>query len=127
MKYLKGEDILIIHARIIDATGGLHGVRDVNLLASLVERPKSEFGGKEQFRGVFQKAAVYLESITQYHTFVDGNKRTAVASAARFLGLNGYELTATNKEVEKFVLRVVTDKLDIKTIASWFKKHSRKK
>lgn len=124
MKYLTAEDILVIHALIIDETGGSHGVRDVGLLASLTERPKAKFGGKEQHKGVFNKAAVYLDSVACYHVFVDGNKRTAIAASARFLFLNGYELVATNKEVERFVLRAVMKQPEIKDIASWFKSHS---
>lgn len=124
MKYLTAEDILVIHALIIDETGGSHGVRDVGLLASLTERPKAKFGGKEQYKGVFNKAAVYLDSVARYHVFVDGNKRTAIAASARFLFLNGYELVATNKEVERFVLRAVMKQPEIKDIASWFKSHS---
>lgn len=126
MKYLTAEEILIIHARITDETGGSHGVRDVGLLASLVERPKSRFGGQEQYRGIFKKAAVYLDSLVRYHVFVDGNKRTAIAAGARFLFLNGYNLSATNKEVEKFVLKVAIEKLEIEEIAAWFRTHSKK-
>lgn len=117
---------MIIHALIIDETGGSHGVRDVGLLASLTERPKAKFGGKEQYRGVFNKAAVYLDSLARYHVFIDGNKRTAIAASARFLFLNGYELIATNREVEKFVLKATIEKLDIATVAKWFKANSRK-
>lgn len=123
MNYLSGEEILVIHSEIIDQTGGLHGVRDIRLLQSITEKPKMQFGGKELYEGVFQKAAVYLESIAKYHAFVDGNKRTAIASAARFLFLNGYELRTTNKSLEKFVLRVATKKVDLETIASWLKRH----
>jgi len=126
VKYLTAEDILIIHARIIDATTGSHGIRDVGLLASLVERPKAKFGGKEQYKGIFNKSAVYLDSLTRYHVFVDGNKRTAITASARFLFLNGFELTATNKEVERFVLKATIDKLDIEIISKWFKVRSRK-
>lgn len=126
MKYLKGEDVLIIHARIVDATGGSHGIRDVNLLASLVERPKTKLGGKGQFRGVFQKAATYIDSLVRYHVFIDGNKRTAIASAVRFLNLNGYEFAASDREVEKFALRIATEKPKVESIADWLKKHSQK-
>lgn len=126
MKYLSAEDILVIHARIIDLTGGLHGVRDVDLLAHSAEKPKARFGGKEQFRGVFRKTAVYLDSFARHQIFVDGNKRTAIAVAARFLFLNGYEFTASNEEAERFVLKVATDKLAIEVIADWFKKHTKK-
>lgn len=127
MKYLTAQDILIIHAKIIEETGGLHGVRDVGLLISLTERPKAGFGGKELYRGVFKKAAVYLESLAHYHVFIDGNKRTGITASARFLFLNDSELSASNKELEQFVLEVVVKKLDLETIANWLKKHSKKK
>ena len=127
MKYLEAEEILALHSEIIDQTGGLHGVRDINLFLSIIEKPKSRFGGKDLYIGVFKKAAVYLESVIQYHVFLDGNKRTGAVSAARFLFTNGYELIATNKELEDFVLRVAIIKLDLETIASWLKKHSKKR
>ncbi|MBI2024816.1 MAG: type II toxin-antitoxin system death-on-curing family toxin [Candidatus Harrisonbacteria bacterium] len=126
MKYLSGEEILVIHSEIIDRTGGSHGIRDAGLLVSIVEKAKMSFGGKELYQGVFNKAAAYLESLARYHIFIDGNKRIGIGASARFLFLNGLELTATNKEVENFVLEVVDKKFDLETIASWFKKHSRK-
>lgn len=126
MQYLTPQDILVIHARIIDETGGSHGIRDTGLLISLTERPKTSFGGKEMYPGIFEKAAVYLESLIQYHVFVDGNKRTGIATAARFLFLNGYVLRVGNKEVERFVLEVVKKELNLETIAVWFRRHTTK-
>ena len=126
MKYLTPQDILVIHAQLIDETGGSHSVRDVELLISLTERPKGKFSDKILYKDVFKKAAVYFESLVRHHVFIDGNKRIAVTTAARFLFLNGYELYATNKEVEKFVIDVVIKKHSIKTITAWLKKHSKK-
>lgn len=126
MKYLTGEEILALHSDIIDQTGGTHGIRDAGLFVSIVEKPKMEFGGKELHPGTFKKAAVYLESLANYHVFLDGNKRTAFASAVRFLFINGYAFNAHNIEVEKFMLRVVSEKLDVKVIAKWLRKHSKK-
>jgi len=126
VKYLEPEDILVIHARIIDATGGSHGVRDVNMIGSIAARPMMQFGGKELHSTVFEKAAVYFESTALFHPFIDGNKRTAVALAARFLYLNGYSMTATNPVLEKFALDAVVKKYELKQIAGWFKKHSKK-
>ncbi|MBI2086805.1 MAG: type II toxin-antitoxin system death-on-curing family toxin [Candidatus Zambryskibacteria bacterium] len=126
MKYLKAEDILVIHSEVIDETGGLHGIRDVSLFLSIIKKSQSRFGGKDLYKGVFKKAAVYLESFVQYHIFLDGNKRTGAISAARFLYVNGYELSATNKDLENFVIQVVVKKLDLNIITAWLKKHSRK-
>ena len=116
----------MIHSEIIDATGGVHGVRDVGLLMSLIEKPGGRFGGKDLYAGIFMKAAAYLESLVHYHVFIDGNKRTGIAVAARFFSLNGFELIATNREIEDFVLRVATHKPPIKEIAVWLKAHAKK-
>ena len=126
MKYLTAEEILVIHSEIIDETGGMHGVRDTGLLMSIAEKPKLKFDDKELYEGVFKKAAVFLESLVQYHVFIDGNKRTGAVSTARFLFINEYELIATNKELENFIIKVVVSKLDLNAISAWFKKHSRK-
>ncbi len=47
MKYLSPEQVLFIHSRLIDRTGGAHGVRETGLLQSAVERPKATFDGKD--------------------------------------------------------------------------------
>ena len=127
MKYLTVQDILVLHALAIDKTGGAHGIGDIGLLHSAVERPKMRFGNKELYEGIFAKASTYFESIARNHLFLDGNKRTAVIATARFLFLNGFELVAANKEVETFTLRIVNERLTIKTIASWLKGHSKKR
>ena len=40
------------------------------------------------------------------HAFVDGNKRTAIVTAATFLLLNGYELTANDGTLYEFTMGV---------------------
>ena len=126
MNYLEADEILIVHARVIEATGGSHGVRDVGLLQSSVARPRTTIGGKNAYKTEFEKGASLLEALARYHIFVDGNKRTAFASAARFLAINKYELDAENKEVELFMVRVVEKRLDVSTIALWLKKNSKR-
>lgn len=127
MKYFEAEDIFVIHARIIDKTDGSHGVRDVGIVSSTANRPRTSFGGKEFYVTIFEKAAAYFESIAFFHPFIDGNKRTAIAIAARFLFLNGYSLGVSNLVLEKFVLDAVMKKYELKNVADWFKKHSKQK
>ena len=126
MKYISGQEILAIHFEIINQTGGSHGVRDIGLLKSVAERPKAGFGRQELYKDVFEKAAAYAESLVKHHVFVDGNKRTGAVVAARFLFINGYELAASNKEFENFIVKIVTENYDVATIALWFKKHSKR-
>lgn len=125
MRYLKAEDILALHKDIIDQTGGSHGIRDIGLFSSIVERPRGQAFGQELYPDLWSKVAAYLHSIAMNHVFVDGNKRTSIVSASYFIHLNGYELMASNEEVERFVLSVVVDKLDVASIAEWFKLHAK--
>ena len=126
MQYISAEEILVLHARIVDATGGLHGVRDTHLVMSIAERPKSAFGGKEFYPSLFEKAAAYFDSCARHHAFLDGNKRTAIAIAARFLFINGWDLSASNSALEQFVLVAVVEKYTIEQVANWLEKHSKK-
>jgi len=126
MRYISAEELLMLHARVVDATGGSHGVRDVGLLQAIIVKPSAQFGGNELYPSIFKKAAVLLEAIANYHVFVDGNKRTAFMAAAYFLHINGYELVATNKAVEKTVLAVATKHMNLAALEAWIGKHTEK-
>lgn len=124
MRYLRGEEVLAIHFYVIETTGGLHGVRDQHLFASLLEKPKQRFAGKELYPGIWMQGAAYLEGFAQYHVFVDGNKRTAFVAAARFLAVNGYALHVPQATVVKWMLAVSTKKKNLAQIADWLHKYS---
>lgn len=123
MVYLDGEELLRLHKIVVDYAGGSHGVRDAHLLGSILVKPQMEFGGEEAYPTMWGKAACYMESLAKYHVFVDGNKRTSVAATARFLRLNGYRLTATNKGLEQCIVGVIVKKRSIPSIAAWLEKH----
>ena len=125
MIYLTAEQVLFIHYRLIEETGGSHGVRDISLLQSAIARPMSSLGGKDLYPDIFTKAASLMHSIIKNHPFVDGNKRAAITAASIFLARNGYTLTAANKELELFTSAVAAENRELRDIASWFKKHSR--
>lgn len=126
MRYLSAEDVLILHALVIDEYGGSHGVRDTGLLQSIVHKPQATFSGKDLYQDVWAKAAILTEGIVNYHVFVDGNKRTALIVLGRFLALNGYELTATNTDAEKVIVHCATKVLDVPALTQWIKKHAKK-
>ena len=123
MKYLSPEQVLFIHSRIIDATGGAHGLRDIGLLQSAVSRPRATFKGKDLYKDVFHKAAAVMQSLAVNHPFIDGNKRTAITSAAVFLTLNGRALEATQGELEAFAVAVAVG-LPLHDVVAWFREHT---
>ncbi|ULA64833.1 MAG: Toxin Doc [Nitrospira sp.] len=121
MIYLSVEQVLFLHDRLIEETGGQHGVRDLGGLDSALARPQAAFGDTEFYPDVFSKAAVLLDGLTRNHPFIDGNKRISISTAALFLQTNGYRLTATNHDLEEFTLHVTTMKPGLDQIADWFK------
>jgi death-on-curing protein len=124
MNYLTIEQILFLHARLIEETGGSHGVRDLGLLESAVARPQTTFGGTDLYPDLISKAAALLESLIRNHPFLDGNKRTGIAAAALFLLRNGRRLTASNSELETFTLYVTESRPDLSKITTWLQSHT---
>jgi death-on-curing protein len=122
--YLTAQQILFIHARLIDTTGGEHGLLDLGLLQAAVARPRATFDRVDLYPDLFEKAAALMESLAQNHPFLDGHKRTALMAAALFLRQNGRQLQATNDEVEKLALWVVAERPPLQAIANWFESHS---
>lgn len=115
-----------MHALVIDTTSGSHGVRDPHLLHSIAHKPQTQFGGKQLYTDIFSKTAVLIEAIVNFHVFVDGNKRTALVSGARFLAINGYTLIATNKDAEHVILSLATKDMKVEQLVVWLKKNTRK-
>lgn len=124
MKYLTSEQILFIHSRLIDSTGGTHGIRDIGLLQSAVGRPEATFGGEDLYPDIFHKAAALMESLIKNHSFIDGNKRTAITSTGIFLQMNGHTLKTSQKELEHFTLDMATGKASFNDAVRWFEKYA---
>ena len=124
MNYLTPEQVLFIHYLIIEETGGSHGIRDIPLLQSAVARPMAVFNDTDLYPDLFTKAAALMHSNIKNHPFVDGNKRTAVTAASIFLLRNSFKITASNKELEQFTLKIASTNTGIEEIAKLFKKHS---
>jgi death on curing protein len=78
MKYISIDYILKLHKKLILATGGSDGVRDIELLKSAVENSKSTFGGEELYPSIEDKCVNICYSIINNHAFIDGNKRIGI-------------------------------------------------
>jgi death-on-curing protein len=124
MNYLTVEQVAFLHARLIEETGGSHGIRDIGLLQSAVARPQATFDGEDLYPDVFSKAAALIHSLINNHPFVDGNKRTGGAAAVLFLRANGSSFEASNAEFEEFALRVARGQLGVPQAARWLREHS---
>ncbi len=119
--WLTVEQVLFIHMRLLAETGGSSGLRDLALLESAVARPQATFGGAELYPDLFSTAAALMDSLIRNHPFVDGNKRVGIAAAGLFLRRNGYHLTASNLEMERFTTQVARSELSIEEVADWLR------
>ncbi len=124
VKFLTTAQILAINDRINKTCGGSGGIRDLSLIESAVGRPQATFDGKYLYPTLFGKAAALFTSLLKNHPFVDGNKRTALASGGIFLKLNGINLGNHHAEEVEFVVEEAGEHDSIKDVSAWFKSHS---
>jgi death-on-curing protein len=110
-KFLTLDDILFIHEEEIKTAGGEPNIRDLEGVKACVDTPKASFGG-EYLNDIFGMAATYISCLAIRHPFVDGNKRTALASALTFLYINGYEVEESyDLELADLVVDFLTKKV----------------
>jgi death-on-curing protein len=108
------EAVEAVHREVLAAHGGSDGVRDHALLESAVAAPQATMMGTPMFGDVVECAGAYLFYLCQNHPFVDGNKRTALATCLVFLSENGAlpEIKLAADRWEEFTLDVASGKLD---------------
>lgn len=104
--FLTLDEVLAIHADQLDRYGGDPGLRDVGLLESALSTPRAMFGKAYLHGSLPEMAAAYLFHLVGNHPFLDGNKRTGLAAAIAFLGLNGLWLEADPDQLADFVIRL---------------------
>jgi death on curing protein len=96
------------------AHGGSAGIRDKPLLESAVAAPQATRMGQPLITDAIEIAAAYFFYICRNHAFIDGNKRTALASCLVFLQTN--DLLPSAKlpidDWEELVLDVASSKID---------------
>ena len=117
-RWLSKASVLAIHYAQLAEHGGSSGVRDDNLLESALSRPYqlASYGNAS----VADLAAAYAYGIAQNHPFVDGNKRAGFVVATTFLLLNGYDLTAAEREVVTTFLLLASGELAEEALSGWF-------
>ncbi|MBZ2408542.1 type II toxin-antitoxin system death-on-curing family toxin [Streptomyces albidoflavus] len=124
VRYVQLDEILAIAAKI-NGTG--HSVRDLGLLVSAVERPRTNVFGAELYPTLHDKAAALLHALARNHALIDGNKRTAWLAMRFFLRVNGLPAghpVPPVQEAGPFVEAVAQDHCDVSVIAKrlteWF-------
>ena len=109
--------VLDFHAEQLALFGGADGMRDLGLLESALARPQNKYSYGEADLAVL--AAAYGFGIARNHPFVDGNKRTALASMIVFLNLNKLDLDAPQEAATAIVLALAAGEIGEDVLARW--------
>ena len=124
-RFLTVSEVIEIHDQEITIAGGLSDVRDLKALESAIGAPHASFSG-QFLMDIFEMAATYLNSIAINHPFLDGNKRTALASSLTFLFMNGHEIEESyDEELADKTLDLVTRKITKSDLAKHLKARSK--
>ena len=118
------QDIYELHRELEDAFVLSSGVRDENLLASAVNTPFQTFMGNDLYPSIYDKAAQLCYGIANNHPFTDGNKRTALHSMYVYLIINGYDITATQQDVENLIINVAAGNMTNTELAEWLRENT---
>ena len=112
VEFLHLEDVMEIVRTL-----GVGPIRDVGLLDSALNRPRSSAFGEDAYPTLDLKAAAILHSMTKNHALVDGNKRVAWLCTVVFCDLNGVAPQLTDEEAFQLVWDVASTDVDVQTIA----------
>ena len=115
-----------MHQQALGIGGGADGARSRFLLESALDRAENH-NFYESVDDVFMLAAIYAQSITMNHPFVDGNKRTAFLVAAFFLDKKGYSLNKEQKnEYVDTILNLTNRSITVEKAAKCFSENATK-
>ena len=123
MRYLTLGELIELHSRIVEQSGGAGGIRDLGLAESALAQPQMSFGGTELYPALAEKAAALCFSLVMNHPFVDGNKRIGHAAMETFLVMNGFELNADVDDSESVILRIAAGELERVPFTEWVVEH----
>ena len=123
MIVLTVDEIVLLHEKLLTATGGASGLRDRGLLESAVFAMNAGFEEIEQYPTVEEKAARLAYALTQNHAFVDGNKRVGMLAMLTTLALNEVEIYYTQAELIELGLGVASGLIQYDGILDWIRQH----
>lgn len=125
IRLLSVNEIMVLHRKLIEQTGGGYGVRDQGLIESAVNRASVTFDGQDLYRSDQDKIAAITYGIINNHGFIDGNKRLGIAAMLLLARLNGIQLEYSQSELVSLGLNIADGKLDETGIVDWLANHKK--
>lgn len=125
MRRISVANIILVHHKLIDQTGGSHGVRDINLVESAINRAFATFNGNDLYEMTVDKIAATTFGLVNNHGFIDGNKRVGIAVMLLLLKMNGYTLQYSQEELILMGISIADGSMDELAIKEWINQHKK--
>ena len=123
MIWIEVDDVILIHNRIIQSSGGLNGLRDRAGLEAAVAAPLQSFGGQDLFPTDIEKIARLGYGLAANHAFIDGNKRIGAMLVQLLLKWNGYQLELKTCELADMFIAIADGSADEAVLLHWIQTH----
>jgi len=88
-----------------------------------IERPLTDIYNFIPFPHLLHKATILMDTIINFHPFVDGNKRVALLATYYFLYWNGYDLIIP-EDAADFTIGIAKGKHNLNNTLSWLSRNS---
>jgi death-on-curing protein len=102
--YFDTTHAIAVHDEIINQSGGVLGILNINLLDSVIEHIQNDL----YYPDLEHKLTHLFFSINKNHSFQDGNKRASIALSAYFLMINNCSF-----KVERFIIEMENIAVDV--------------
>ncbi len=119
------EDLVTqLHDAALIRWGGKPGILNRHQLLAALARPFAGFGDHIEYPTVYDKAAALAHGIARDHAFVDGNKRTALLTAAAWLDTEGLCLIAPPETSTSTMIELAEGRMTVRQFSQWLRQHS---
>ena len=123
MIWLTADDVVKLHSKVIQSTGGLDGLRDQAGLEAALAAPFQTFDGDDLFPDGIDKIARLGFGLASNHVFLDGNKRIGALATQRLLKWNGYNLVLRPGELSDMFISIAEGTAKECDLLAWIRAH----
>ena len=123
MIWITADDVIQIHSRVIQRSGGMDGLRDRASLEAAVSAPMQSFGGQDLYPTAVEKIARLGYGLASNHAFVDGNKRIGAMMTQLLLKWNGFQMSLCSGELADMFIAIADGSAGESDLLAWIQEH----
>lgn len=123
MIWITADDVIQIHSRVIQRSGGMDGLRDRASLEAAISAPMQSFGGQDLYPTIVEKIARLGYGLASNHAFVDGNKRIGAMMTQLLLKWNGFQMSLRSGELADMFIAIADGSAKESDLLDWIQEH----